>query len=88
MLRELHEVISELQDSMAPLGAAAQAGMRLSSAEINLPLDMVVMLRGGSCALLADVPRNLADAPWNKTPNRLRLTLTATPTPDETKVMA
>jgi hypothetical protein len=81
MLRELHEVITELQDSVAPLATAAQAGLRLSAMEMNLPLDMVLLLRGGACVLLADVPRNLADARWNGEPNRLHLTLAAIPAP-------
>jgi hypothetical protein len=81
MLRELHEVIAELQDSVAPLAAAAQAGLRLSALEMNLPLDMVLLLRGGGCVLLADVPRNRADARWSDEPNRLHLTLAATPVP-------
>lgn len=79
MLRELHEVITELQASVAPLATASSAGMRLSALELNLPLDMALRLRGGGCVLLADVPRNLADASWNQEPNRLQLTLTATP---------
>ena len=80
MLRELHEVITELQDSVAPLARAAAAGMRLSALELNLPLDMTLRLRGGGCVLLADVPRNLADASWQDAPSRLQLTLTAAPT--------
>lgn len=81
MLRELHEVITELQDSVAPLASAARSGLRLSALELNLPLDMVLLLRGGGCVLLADVPRNLADASWNDERNRLQLTLAATPAP-------
>lgn len=83
MLRELHQVIAELQDSVAPLAAAAGAGMRVNGVELNLPLDMALRLRGGGCVLLADVPRNSADASWQLQPSRLQLTLAATPTPDE-----
>lgn len=79
MLRELHEVVAELQDSVAPLAAAARAGMRVSAVEVNLPLDMALVLRGGGCTLLADVPRNLADASWTRETNRLQFTLAATP---------
>ncbi len=79
MLRELHEVISELQASVAPLATAAQAGVRLSALEMNLPLDMVPVLRGGGCVLLADVPRNTADANWHGAPTRLHLLLAAVP---------
>lgn len=88
MLRELHEVITELQASVAPLAAAARSGMRLSALELSLPLDMALLLRGGGCVLLADVPRNLADAGWNQEPNRLQLTLTATPAPSANDVQA
>ncbi|MDB5897144.1 MAG: hypothetical protein JWP41_746 [Ramlibacter sp.] len=80
MLRELHEVITELQDSVAPLARAAASGLRLSALELNLPLDMTLRLRDGGCVLLADVPRNLADASWQLEPSRLQLTLTASPT--------
>jgi hypothetical protein len=79
MLRELHEVVNELQESVAPLAGAAQAGVRLSALDMNLPLDMVTVLRDGGCALLADVPRNHADATWSDTPTRLHLRLTAVP---------
>jgi hypothetical protein len=83
MLRELHEVVAELQDSVAPLAAAAAAGMRLSAVELNLPLDMALRLRGGTCVLLADVPRNSADASWQDETSRLQLTLLATPSDEE-----
>jgi hypothetical protein len=88
MLRELHEVVTELQASVAPLATAARSGLRLSALELNLPLDMALLLRGGGCVLLADVPRNLADASWNQEPNRLQLTLTATPAPSANDVQA
>ena len=80
MLRELHQVLSELQASVAPLASAVQAGVRVSTLALTLPLDMVVVLRGGGCVLLADLPRNSADASWHETPSRLQLTLEAMPT--------
>lgn len=79
MLRELHEVITELQASVAPMATAAAAGMRVSGLQLDLPLDMAFVLRGGACVLLADVPRNLADAAWEREPNRLQLELAAVP---------
>jgi hypothetical protein len=83
MLRELHEVICELQSSVAPLTAAASAGLRIDGLELNLPMDMALVLRGGGCALLADVPRNLADAAWEREQSRLHLILQATPVEQE-----
>ncbi|NML44210.1 hypothetical protein HHL11_10650 [Ramlibacter sp. G-1-2-2] len=79
MLRELHEVIGELQESIAPMAVAAGAGMRLSGLSLDLPLDIALVLRAGGCVLLADVPRNLADATWTIEPNRLQLTLACVP---------
>ena len=75
MLRELHEVLTELQSTVAPLAGAAQAGMRLDALEMTLPLDMLTVFRGGSCVLLADVSRNLGDANWRGEPTRLRVVL-------------
>ena len=83
MLRELHEVIAELQDSVAPMAAAAAAGMRLSGVELDLPLDVALRLRAGGCVLLADVPRSHADASWQLDPSHLHLTLAAMPLQDE-----
>jgi len=83
MLRELHEVVAELQDSVAPMAAAAAAGLRLAAVELDLPLDVTLRLRAGGCVLLADVARNHADAQWQLAPSRLHLTLAATPLQDE-----
>lgn len=82
MLRELHQVLLEMHDSVTPLAGAQGAGVRLDSLELALPLDMVAVLRGGGCTLLADVARNHADAPWHGRPTRLRLRLAAAPATD------
>jgi peptidoglycan biosynthesis protein MviN/MurJ (putative lipid II flippase) len=79
MLRELHQSLTELQASVAPLASAAQAGVRLSTLTLTLPLDMVVVLKGGACVLLGDLPRNSADAHWHEASTRLHLTLEALP---------
>lgn len=86
MLRELHELLSELQGAVAPLAQAARAGVRLDAVALDLPLDMVPVLRGGGCVLLADVPRNSADAAWQPgLPTRLQLSLVAAPAQEETE---
>jgi hypothetical protein len=84
MLRELHQVLDELQTTVAPLASAAQAGVRISTLEMTLPMDMVAVFRAGSCVLLADVSRNHADASWRDTPTRLQLTLDAVPVDEAT----
>lgn len=77
MLRELHEVLLEMQASVTPLASAAQAGVRLSSLELTLPLDMLAVLRGGRCVLLADVARSQTDAHSQAAPARLHVGLQA-----------
>lgn len=77
MLRELHEVLLEMHDSVTPLASAAQAGVRLSSLELTLPLDMLAVLRGGRCVLLADVARSQTDAHRQAAATRLHVGLQA-----------
>jgi hypothetical protein len=77
MLRELHEVLLEMHDSVTPLASTAQAGVRLSSLELTLPLDMLAVLRGGRCVLLADVARSQTDAHWQVPATRLHVGLHA-----------
>jgi hypothetical protein len=79
MLRELHEVLLEMQASVTPLALASDAGMRLQSVHLTLPLDMVTVFRGGGCTLLADVPRSHSDTNWRSLATRLNLTLAAEP---------
>ena len=79
MLRELYQSLAELQNSIAPLASAAQAGVRISTLSLTLPLDMAIVLRDGGCVLLGDFARNSADASWCETPTRLHLTLEAQP---------
>jgi len=80
MLRELHEVLLEMQASVTPLASAAQAGVRLSSLELTLPLDMLAVLRGGHCVLLADVARSQTDAHRQVAATRLHVGLQAVDT--------
>jgi hypothetical protein len=69
MLRELHQLLDELHDG---LGAVeAHGGVRLSAVEMTLPLELRPVLRGGSCVLLADVPRQRAIGDWLDRPSRL-----------------
>lgn len=84
MLRELHQSLAELQDSVAPLASAAQVGVRISTLALTLPLDMAVVLRDGGCVLLGDFARNSADASWCETPTLLHLTLDARPVEEAT----
>jgi hypothetical protein len=73
MLRELHEVLGEVHASIAPMAQAQCLGVRLSSFEFALPMDMVALLRDGGCVLLADVPRSSEAAHWSESSSQLRV---------------
>lgn len=62
MRRELATVLDELRSGLSQ--SAAQAGMRLTSVEMTLPMDLLPVLQGGGLTLLADVPRSRADDAW------------------------
>lgn len=73
MLRELSIVLQELHDGMLPMARGAAAGVRLSRVEMTIPMDIQPVLRGGGCAVLADVSRSHADAAWRDAPSRLHV---------------
>jgi hypothetical protein len=82
MLRELSTVLHELHDGLAgtaDMGRLAGVGLRLSAVDMTLPMDVVPVLRDGSCVLLADVPRTQAGADWRDRPSRLHLRWQAQP---------
>src|SRR5438105_2231141 len=62
MRRELATVLDELRSGLVQ--GAARAGVRVTGVEMTLPMDVLVVLRDGGLALLADVPRSRADDPW------------------------
>ena len=78
MLRDLATMLEDLQSGMR--AAAQQSGVRLTEAEMTLPVDVALVLKDGGCALLADVPRNAADAPWWQAQSRLTLRFGTLPT--------
>jgi hypothetical protein len=87
MLREMHEVISELQESIVSLGSVTQAGMRLSTMQLSLPVEMLPILRDGACVLLADVSRNQADTRWSPCYSQLHLSVVAIPLSEAQEVV-
>ncbi|MBR0692726.1 hypothetical protein [Bradyrhizobium lablabi] len=78
MLRDLATMLEDLQGGMQTL--AQQSAVRLTQAEMTLPVDVALVLKDGSCALLADAPRNAADAPWWQAQSRLTVSFDAVPT--------
>ena len=90
MLRELSTVLIEMQEALAPFTAGADAGapagdtrIRLRDATLELPLDLRVVFADGGAHLDADVPRSLADSNWRDGTSRIRLSIVATPAPDD-----
>lgn len=80
MLRDLAAVLADLQGGLQ--SAAQRAGVRLTQAEMTLPVDTALALKGGGCVLLADVARSYADAGWREQPCRLTLAWQQVPTED------
>jgi hypothetical protein len=83
MLRDMAELLADLHAGIQAYAAAAQtnrSGVRITRAEMSLPVDSALLLKDGGCALLADVARNSADAAWGGTPSRLTLTWAETAT--------
>lgn len=80
MLRELAIVLDELHDGLTSAAARRLAGVRLSHAEMVLPMDIVPVFQDGGCAVLADVCRSYADAAWGEPSSRLTITWAELPT--------
>ena len=78
MLRDLATVLADLQGGLQ--GSAQRAGMRLTRADMTLPVDTALALKGGGCVLLADVVRSYADAGWREQPCRIELSWQLLPT--------
>lgn len=71
MLRDLATVLADLHNGLQ--AAAERAGVRVTQAEMTLPVDTALALKDGGCVLLADVARSYADADWRAEPCRLTL---------------
>jgi hypothetical protein len=71
MLRDLAAVIEDLHEGLQRL--TLQRDVRLLNAQMTLPVDSALALKDGGCALLLDVSRNFADAPWRSQTSRLTL---------------
>ncbi len=77
MLRDLATVLTDLHGGLQ--AAAERAGVRITQAEMTLPVDTALALKGG-CVLLADVARSYADADWRQQACKLTLVWQETPT--------
>jgi hypothetical protein len=78
MLRDLATVVLDLHEGLQQV--SKYNGVRLTQAEMTLPVDSALSLRDGGCTLLADVTRNHADAAWWSEPSRLTLAWAEYPT--------
>lgn len=82
MRRDLATVLEDLHRGMQAAADRAGPGVRITQAEMTLPVDTTLVLKDGGCALLADVARNAADATWQESPSRLTLHWGEVPTED------
>ena len=82
MLRDLATVLDDLHQALQGHGRMAQAGVRLTRADLTLPMDFMTILRDGSCVLLADVSRARADAAWQEQASQLKLVWELAPLTD------
>lgn len=82
MLRDLATVLEDLHQGMQAAADRAGGRVRIARAEMTLPVDTALVLKGGGCVLLADVARNAADAAWLQSPSRLTLLWGEVPTED------
>jgi hypothetical protein len=78
MLRDLATILIELHSGLQ--ATAERAGVRVTHAEMTLPVDTALALKDGGCVLQADVARSYADADWREQPCRLTLVWNETPT--------
>lgn len=78
MLRDLATVLCDLHAGLQV--AAERAGVRVTQAEMTLPVDTALALKDGGCVLQADVARSLADDSWREQPSRLTLVWQEMPT--------
>jgi len=80
MLRDLATVLEDLHRGIQAAADRVHSGVRITHAEMTLPVDTTLVLKDGGCVLLADVARNPADAQWQASPSRLTLVWDEVPT--------
>jgi hypothetical protein len=78
MLRDLAAVIEDLHEGLQTLTTGR--AVRLTNAQMTLPVDSALTLRDGGCVLRADVSRNYADVIWWSQSSRLTLEWRELPT--------
>ncbi|MBT9524903.1 MAG: hypothetical protein IV105_06565 [Rhizobacter sp.] len=77
MRRELSTVLDELRDGL--VRSASHAGLRLTSVDMTLPMDLLAVCANGGIRLLAEVPRGRGDDPWRADASRLHISWQALP---------
>jgi hypothetical protein len=80
MLRDLSTMLEDLHSGMLAATRRMDSAVHIARAQMTLPVDAALVLKDGGCVLLADVPRNAADAPWQPLPSRLTLVWDEVPT--------
>jgi hypothetical protein len=74
--RALWEIVSELVESVRPLGEEASL-VRVTQLDVTLPVELAFVVRDGEPVILGDAPRWRWRSAFDATPSRMRLTLGA-----------
>jgi len=67
--RELADMLIDVAD--AAFVAAGASGVRTTSMELALPVEMAVEMRGGALALIGELPRFVFRTSFDRPPSRL-----------------
>lgn len=69
--RELSDMLTDVAD--AALVAAGGAGVRTTSMEVALPVEVAMETRDGVLAVIAELPRFVFRTSFDRPPSRLRV---------------
>jgi hypothetical protein len=69
--RQLHEMLTDVADGIFAGGATL--GIRATSLELSLPVEVALDTRDGELAVLAELPRFVFRGSFDTPPSRLRV---------------
>jgi hypothetical protein len=71
--RELSEMLTDVADGL--LANTGQLGVRATSIELSLPVDVALETRHGAVAVVAELPRFVFRSSFDRPPSRLTVVL-------------
>lgn len=67
--RELSDMLIDVADGV--LGSAGGAGVRVTSMELSLPIEVALETRDGALAVIGELPRFIFRSSFDRPPSRL-----------------